>query len=58
MVSESHHEALAAPPATTIATPLPNNGTESASPGGTGGKEDTFSNLKKFMNELNKIPRK
>ncbi|XP_019349489.1 synaptotagmin-1 isoform X2 [Alligator mississippiensis] len=56
MVSESHHEALAAPPATTIATPLPNNGTESASPGGTGGKEDTFSNLKKFMNELNKIP--
>ncbi|XP_019398703.1 PREDICTED: synaptotagmin-1 isoform X1 [Crocodylus porosus] len=56
MVSESHHEALAAPPATTIATPLPNNGTEPASPGGTGGKEDTFSNLKKFMNELNKIP--
>ncbi|KAB0404256.1 hypothetical protein E2I00_016362 [Balaenoptera physalus] len=55
MVSESHHEALAAPPITTAATVLPNNATESASPGE--GKEDGFSKLKeKFMNELHKIP--
>lgn len=55
MVSESHHEALAAPPVTTVATVLPHNATEPASPGE--GKEDTFSKLKeKFMNELHKIP--
>lgn len=55
MVSESHHEALAAPPVTTVATVLPNNTTEPASPGE--GKEDVFSKLKeKFMNELHKIP--
>lgn len=55
MVSESHHEALAAPPVTTVATILPNNATEPASPGE--GKEDAFSKLKeKFMNELHKIP--
>lgn len=55
MVSESHHEALAAPPITTAATVLPNNATEPASPGE--GKEDGFSKLKeKFMNELHKIP--
>lgn len=59
MVSESHHEALAAPPATTVAAAPPSNVTEPASPGGGGGKEDAFSKLKeKFMNELNKIPRK
>ncbi|KAM6302546.1 synaptotagmin-1 isoform 2-T2 [Podargus strigoides] len=57
MVSESHHEALAAPPATTVATATPSNVTEPASPGGGAGKEDAFSKLKeKFMNELNKIP--
>ncbi|XP_008631054.1 PREDICTED: synaptotagmin-1 isoform X2 [Corvus brachyrhynchos] len=57
MVSESHHEALAAPPATTVAPAPPSNVTEPASPGGGGGKEDAFSKLKeKFMNELNKIP--
>lgn len=56
MVSESHHEALAAPPVTTVATVLPHNATEPASPGE--GKEDAFSKLKeKFMNELHKIPR-
>lgn len=56
MVSESHHEALAAPPVTTMATVLPHNATEPASPGE--GKEDAFSKLKdKFMNELHKIPR-
>ena len=55
MVSESHHEALAAPPVTTVATVLPHNATEPASPGE--GKEDAFSKLKeKFMNELHKIP--
>ncbi|KAI2567150.1 SYT1 isoform 10, partial [Pan troglodytes] len=55
MVSESHHEALAAPPVTTVATVLPSNATEPASPGE--GKEDAFSKLKeKFMNELHKIP--
>lgn len=55
MVSESHHEALAAPPVTTIATVLPHNATEPASSGE--GKEDAFSKLKeKFMNELHKIP--
>lgn len=55
MVSESHHEALAAPPVTTAATVLPHNATEPASPGE--GKEDAFSKLKeKFMNELHKIP--
>ena len=54
-VSESHHEALAAPPVTTVATVLPHNATEPASPGE--GKEDAFSKLKeKFMNELHKIP--
>ena len=55
MVSESHHEALAAPPVTTVATVLPHNATEPASPGE--GKEDAFSKLKeKFMIELHKIP--
>lgn len=55
MVSESHHEALAAPPVTTVATVVPHNATEPASPGE--GKEDAFSKLKeKFMNELHKIP--
>ena len=55
MVSESHHEALAAPPVTTVATVLPHNATEPASPGE--GKEDAFSKLKeKFMNEMHKIP--
>ncbi|XP_044535116.1 synaptotagmin-1 [Gracilinanus agilis] len=53
--SESHHEALAAPPVTTAAPVLPHNATEPATPGG--GKEDAFSKIKeKFMNELNKIP--
>lgn len=56
MVSESHHERLAAPPVTTAATVVPHNATEPASPGE--GKEDAFSKLKeKFMNELHKIPR-
>ncbi|KAH0512631.1 Synaptotagmin-1 [Microtus ochrogaster] len=55
MVSESHHERLAAPPVTTAATLVPHNATEPASPGE--GKEDAFSKLKeKFMNELHKIP--
>ncbi|XP_027698332.1 synaptotagmin-1 [Vombatus ursinus] len=53
--SESHHEALAAPPVTTAAPVLPHNVTEPATPGE--GKEDAFSKIKeKFMNELNKIP--
>uniref|UniRef100_A0A8D0L5E5 Synaptotagmin n=1 Tax=Sphenodon punctatus TaxID=8508 RepID=A0A8D0L5E5_SPHPU len=56
MVSESQHQALAAPPATTVAAVMPSNATEPASTGGAG-KEDAFSKLKeKFMNELNKIP--
>lgn len=55
MVSESHHERLAAPPVTTAATVVLHNATEPASPGE--GKEDAFSKLKeKFMNELHKIP--
>lgn len=54
MVSASHPEALAAP-VTTVATLVPHNATEPASPGE--GKEDAFSKLKqKFMNELHKIP--
>uniref|UniRef100_A0A2K6GL58 Synaptotagmin n=1 Tax=Propithecus coquereli TaxID=379532 RepID=A0A2K6GL58_PROCO len=51
MVSESHHQALAAPPVTTVVTVLPHNATEPASPGE--GKEDL---KEKFMNELHKIP--
>lgn len=54
MVSASRPEALAAP-VTTVATLVPHNATEPASPGE--GKEDAFSKLKqKFMNELHKIP--
>uniref|UniRef100_W5NHI2 Synaptotagmin n=1 Tax=Lepisosteus oculatus TaxID=7918 RepID=W5NHI2_LEPOC len=56
IMSESRREALAAPPATTVAPASPGNVTEPASPGGAG-KDDAFSKLKdKFMNELNKIP--
>lgn len=56
MVSQSHPEALAAPPVTTVSTVTPNNATEPAKPGE--GKENAFSKLKeKFMNGLHKIPR-
>lgn len=59
MAKESQHQALAALPGTTA---IVNNVTEPSIPGGEGKggpKEDAFSKLKeKFMNELNKIPRK
>ncbi|XP_069760467.1 synaptotagmin-1a isoform X2 [Narcine bancroftii] len=55
-LTEAHHDALAAPPAT---PPLPTpvaNATEAAA-GPEEGKQDGFSKVKeKFMNELNKIP--
>lgn len=55
-LSEGHHEALAAPPATEAVPTQVANATEAAaSP--EGDKQDGFTKVKeKFMNELNKIP--
>ncbi|XP_041442307.1 synaptotagmin-1 isoform X2 [Xenopus laevis] len=54
-LSESRREVLEELQTTVSAPALPNNATESVTPGG--GKDNHFSKLReKFMNELNKIP--